>query len=151
MKRKSQFKENSTKLLNKSTDLKVSKISKDETLFEFGEIITTDLAEGIAIMLINKDFINHKIWKTKITENIEKIEPRRALYWLSGGDREWLTLENYNQNWIECGWDFQERFGLTLMDILKKSNTYEDIRNGFIKKLNLSLLYDFALSKKLVR
>lgn len=151
MKRKSQFKENSTKLLNKSTDLKVSKISKDETLFEFGEIITTDLAEGIAIMLINKDCINEKIWKNKITESLEKVEPRRALYWLTGGDREWLTLENYNKNWIECCWDFQERFGYTLIEILKNSTTYDDVRKAFTKKLNLSLLYDFALSKNLVR
>ena len=151
MKRKSQFRENSIKLLNNFTDLKISKISKDETLFELGEVLTTDLAEGIAIMLINEDLVNEKIWKTKITENLEKIEPRRALYWLTGGDREWLTLENYNQNWTECEWSFQERFGLTLMDILKKSSNYDDVRKGFLKKLNLSLFYDFALSKNLIR
>lgn len=151
MKRKSQLRENSTKLLNKNKDLKISKISKDETLFELGDIVTSDLAEGIAIMLVNLDSVDEKFWRTKTTENIQMTEPRRALYWLTGGDREWLTLENYRKNWTECEWDFQERFGYTIMEILKNSETYNDIRNGFIKKLNLSVLYDFALSKNLCR
>lgn len=150
MKRKSQFKD-STKLLNDSKDLKITKVAKDETLFEFGDIITTDLAEAIAIMLTLKENVNETIWKTKVTENIDKIEPRRALYWLSGGDVEWLTLENYRKNWVECEWDFQEKFGFMLIDILKKSQTYGDIRKAFVKKLNLATLYDFALYKNFVR
>lgn len=151
MKKKSQFRENNSKLLKNQTDLKITKVSNDETLFEVGDIITTDLAEGIALMLINNDLVNENYWRTKVTENIEEIEPRRALYWLSGGDREWLTMENYQKNWSECEWDFQERFGYTIIEIIEKSSTYEDIKNGFLKKLNLSTLYDFALSRNFVR
>ena len=151
MRRKNQSRFSSAKLLENPKDFKITKISDKETMFEFGEIITTDLAEAISIMIRDQDCINQGLWKTKVTENFEKIEPRRALYWLSGGDVEWLTLENYKKNWFECEWDFQEEFGMTLMDILQKSKTYDDIRKGFIKKLNLTTLYEFALKKNIAR
>ncbi len=150
MKRKNQFRENSQKLLNNPNELKITRINRGETLFELGEVLTSDLGEAIAIMM-STEIKDSSIWKTKVTEDLDKVEPRRALYWLSGGDVEWLTLENYNKNWTECEWSFQEKFGLTLMEIIKKSETYGDIRRGFIKKLNLSTLYEFALSKNLVR
>lgn len=151
MKRRSQFRESSTRLLKNPQDFKISKIDEGETLFEIGEILTTDLAEGISIMLTNEILVDDRLWKTKVTENIENVEPRRALYWLSGGDREWLTLENYNRNWVECEWDLQEKFGIILIEILKNSKTYGDIRKGFIEKISLSILYDFALSKNFIR
>jgi len=151
MKRKSQFRFGSEKLLNNPKEFKITKVSNNETLFEFGEIITTDLAEAISVMMREEDLITNAIWKTKITENIEKIEPRRALYWLSGGDVEWITLENYKKNWFECEWDFQEEFGIILIDIIQKSKTYDDIRKGFKRKLNLPTLYEFALKKNIAR
>lgn len=151
MKRKNQSRFSSTKLLENPKDFKITKISDNETMFEFGEIITTDLAEAISIMIKKQDCINNGFWKTKISETFDKIEPRRALYWLSGGDVEWITLENYKKNWFECEWNFQEEFGMTLMNILQKSKTYDDVRKGFIKKLNLTTLYEFALKKDIAR
>ena len=151
MKRKNQFRESSIKLQNNLKDFKITKMNSQETLFEFGEIITSDLAEAISIMLREPDMVNDKIWKNTITENIEQVEPRRALYWLTGGDLEWITLKNFNKNWMECEWDFQEEFGFTIIEILKKSKTYDDVRKGFTKKLNLPILYEFALRKNFVR
>jgi len=151
MKRKSQFRCGSEKLLNNPKEFKITKVSLHETLFEFGEIITADLAEAISVMMKDEDLANDNIWKTKVTENIEKIEPRRSLYWLSGGDVEWISLENYRKNWFECEWDFQSEFGMILIDILQKSKTYDDIRKGFKRKLNLPILYEFALRKNIVR
>ena len=151
MKRKNQFREGSLKLQNKSKDFKITKANSQETVFEFGEIVTTDLAEAVSIMMRESDMANDKIWEKKVTENVENIEPRRALYWLSGGDREWLTLENFNRNWIECEWDFQEEFGFTVIEILKKSKTYGDIKKLFQKKLSLQVLYEFALKRNFVR
>lgn len=151
MKKKSQSRLGGTKLLNNPKEIKITKVSNQETLFEFDEIITTDLAEAISLMIRDQDSISQGLWKTRITENIEKTEPRRALYWLSGGDVEWLTLENYKKNWFECEWDFQEEFGMTLIEILQKSKTYDDIRKGFIKKLSLPTLYEFALKKNIAR
>ena len=151
MKRRNQFRGGSLKLQNNPKDFKITKVNSQETLFELGEIITTDLAEAISILMRESEMEDDKIWKTIITENIESIEPRRALYWLSGGDVEWITLENFNRNWMDCEWDFQEEFGFTLIEIVKKSKNYDDIRKGFRKKLNLPVLYEFALKKNFVR
>jgi hypothetical protein len=151
MKRKNQFRDGSVKLQKNPKDFKITKLNSQETLFEFGEIITTDLAEAISILMRESEMVNDIIWKTVISENIELIEPRKALYWLSGGDREWITLENFNRNWIECEWDFQEEFGFTIIEIVKKSKTYDDIRKLFQKKLSLAILYEFALRKNFVR
>ena len=151
MKRKNQLREIILNPQNNSKDFKITRVNSRETLFEFGEVITNDLAEAISILMREHDTVDDKIWKTTISVNIEQIEPRRAIYWLSGGDREWLTLENFNKNWTECEWDFQEEFGFTIIEILKKSKTYDDVRKGFTKKLNLPILYEFALRKNFVR
>ena len=151
MRRKNQLRFGGSKLLNNPKEFKITKVSYQETLFEFGEIITTDLAEAVSIMIREQDSMSQSFWKTKITENIDKIEPRRALYWLSGGDVEWSTLENYKKNWFECEWDFQEEFGMVIIEILQKSKTYDDIRKGFVKKLSLPTLYEFALKKNIAR
>jgi hypothetical protein len=81
----------------------------------------------------------------------ENITPEKSLYWLSGGYKEWKSLEHYNRPWCDCYLDFQEEFGLLVISIIKRSKTLEDMRKHFIEYLNLPVLYDFALSRKLLR
>jgi hypothetical protein len=133
-------------------DSDVVRISEEvgQYFFEVGSEITTDLAEAVAIMMRNPRTDN-SIWSKKIQINYETIEPQKALYWLSGGDNEWITLQNYNQPWNKCYLEFQEEFGFIVINILKKSKNLGDIRNGFQKYLNLPNLYEFALSKNLIR
>jgi hypothetical protein len=50
---------------------------------------------------------------------------------------------------MECSLDFQEEFGLIIFNIIKKSKTMSDIREGFLKNINLSVLYEFALEKNI--
>ena len=77
------------------------------------------------------------------------IKPELALYWLTGGDYEWKIMTNYKKQWMECSLDFQEEFGLIIFNIIKKSKTMSDIREGFLKNINLSVLYEFALEKNI--
>jgi hypothetical protein len=42
----------------------------------------------------------------------ENITPERSLFWLTGGDKEWRTMEYYNTPWCDCYLDFQTEFGL---------------------------------------
>ena len=51
--------------------------------------------------------------------------------------------------WGECYLKFQEEFGILVYSIIKKSKTFKDIREGFIKYLNLATLYNFALEKEI--
>jgi hypothetical protein len=66
------------------------------------------------------------------------------LFWLTGGDKEWRTMEYYNTPWCDCYLDFQTEFGLKNSQYYKKTITLGDY---YIKNLNLPILYDFALSK----
>ena len=113
--------------------------------------ITSDLAEAISILLTTLDY-NHPIWKLQIDNlDLEAIVPEKALYWLSGGHKEWSTLEHYAKTWSECYLDFQEEFGFMIIRSLKKSKNFEEIRDYFLKYMNLPILYDFAISKNLIR
>lgn len=123
----------------------------DELFFEVGKEITSDIAEATSI-LMRKFNESHYIWETRIFDiKIEDITPERSLFWLTGGNSEWKNLENYNRPWCDCYLDFQEEFGFMVIKIVKRSKTLGDIRNGFLKYLNLPTLYDFAIRKDLLK
>lgn len=129
------------------------KISKDggNWYFEIGREITSDLAEAVSILMRTIDF-NHDIWKLEIEKlDLDTIVPEKSLFWLTGGYGEWRTLEHYNRPWSECYLEFQEEFGFIIINSLKRSKTLEELRNYFVKYLNLPLLYEFAIDKNLVR
>lgn len=129
------------------------KISKDGNnwYFEIGKELTSDLAEAVSILLREVDF-SHSVWKLEIGKlELEEIVPEKSLFWLSGGLVEWRTLENYSKPWSECYLEFQEEFGFIVMSCLKKSKKFEDLRDYFVKYLNLPVLYEFAVSKDLIR
>ncbi len=134
---------------NESNNIRMSIEPNGQLFFEVGSDITTDVSEAVAIMMRRN--IDESIWNKSVLINYEDIEPRRSLYWLSGGDSEWMTFRNYNIPWHECDLEFQEEFGFMVISILKKSKTLGDIRDGFIQYLNLPILYDFALDKGFVR
>lgn len=124
----------------------------DEYFFEIGSEMTTDIAEAISILMRTVDW-NDPIWKTEVDKNMiyEGITPEKSLYWLTGGHKEWTTLDHYNRPWSDCYLDFQEEFGFLIVNIVKKSKTFLDIRNAFMKYLNLPTLYNFAISRNLIR
>lgn len=121
-----------------------------QILFEIGDLVTDDVAEAVSI-LVRSVSVNDTIWNTQVNLDIDYIQPKKCLYWLSGGDSEWITLHNYKQPWHQCFLDFQEEFGLLVIKILEEAKTLKDIRNGFMQYLNLPIIYDFALSKNLLR
>jgi hypothetical protein len=129
------------------------RISKEENenFFEIGKDFTADLAEAIAIMMRKKELSNSTVWNLETTMFNCDISPEKALFWLSGGYTEWRTLEHYNKPWCECFIDFQEEFGFLIVNIIKRSKTLKDVRDGFIKHLNLPILYNFAISKDITK
>ena len=124
---------------------------ENEYFFEIGKELTSDVAEAVAILMRKVDF-NEAIWDLEISNIVlENITPERSLFWLTGGYSEWRTLENYNKPWCDCYLDFQEEFGYLIVNIIKKSKTLKDIRENFLKYLNLPILYDFAINRKMIR
>lgn len=151
MKRKKNLLEKiGTKIIYNNNMVKISR-EGNEWFFEIGKELTTDLAEAVAI-LIRKYDKNDTIWNIEIKNIItENIHPEKALFWLSGGDNEWKTLEHYRKPWCDCYIEFQEEFGMSIINIIKNSKTLGDVRKEFINNINLSTLYDFAISKDILR
>jgi len=124
----------------------------NEYFFEIGTETTTDVAEAVSILMRTVDW-NDPIWKTMIDKKMiyENITPEKSLYWLSGGNKEWNSLDHYNRPWCDCYLEFQEEFGILIVNIIKRSKKLKDIRDNFIKYLNLPVLYDYAIKKDLLK
>jgi hypothetical protein len=130
--------------------LEISK-EGDGFVFEIGNEVTNDVAEAVSI-LMNRVKWDDSIWDMEVTGDlVENVVPENSLFWLSGGNKEWNDLHYYNKPWKECCLEFQEEFGFMIMSIVKKSKKLIDIRNGFMRYLNLPILYDFAVSRDMVR
>jgi hypothetical protein len=123
----------------------------DEWIFEIGNDITNDIAEAVSILIRRVDY-NDPVWKMEVKNIIvENIIPEKSLFWLTGGYKEWEKLDNYSKPWHDCYLDFQEEFGFIVVRSIKRAKTLKDIRDNFLRYLNLPVLYDFAVSKNLVR
>lgn len=128
------------------------KISKNQTewFFEIGNEITSDVAEAISILMRKIDY-NHEIWNFEIDKSLDSlISPEKTLFWLSGGYTEWRSLDHYNRPWCDCYLDFQEEFGFIVVNAVKRSTKFSEVRDSFIKYLNLPILYDFAVNRGFV-
>ena len=149
-KRKDLLEKIGTKTIFTDKTRKIS-IEGNKWFFEIGKELTTDIAEAVSLLIRECDG-NDQVWEVEIKEiNTEDITPEKSLYWLTGGYKEWKSLENYNRPWCDCYLEFQEEFGFTILNMVNRSKTLGDIREYFIENLNLPVLYDFALSKNLVR
>lgn len=149
-KRKDLLEKIGTKTIFTDKTRKIS-IEGNEWFFEIGKELTTDIAEAVSLLIRECDS-NDQIWEVEIKDiNTEDITPEKSLYWLTGGYKEWKSLENYNRPWCDCYLDFQEEFGFVILNSVNRSKTLGDLREYFIENLNLPVLYDFALSKNLVR
>ncbi len=118
--------------------------------FEIGDEITNDIAEAVCMLMLKIDD-DDPIWDKKIENNsLLNISPEKSLFWLSGGHKEWDTLLNYNKPWSEYYLEFRNRFGDEVINSVTNSKKLKDIRDNFTKNLNLTILYDFALSKNMI-
>ena len=137
-------------LLN-SQSVEISEGVGNCLFFEIGDICTTDICEAVALMMRN-NVTDPNTWNRDITKylDLDHIDTKKCLYWLSGGDDEWQKRNFYKRPWNECDLLFQEEFGITVLVIYKKSKTLGEIKNGLLKFLNLPVFYEFALSRNLI-
>ena len=128
----------------------ISEKNNGQVFFEIEDHITQDVAEAVAL-LMRKRNIEKSIWLKEMSFDVDFLDPRKCLYWLTGGDSEWIKLHNYKKPWVECDSQFAEEFEFVIRWIVKKSKNLQDIKDGFIEHLNLPVLYEFALSKNLIK
>ena len=149
MKRKKVLVENSGDLILNDSFVRVTKFD-NQYFFEIGKEITSDLGEAVAILMRNNTEDN-LIWELEVVDMNVDIEPDKALFWLTGGYKEWGSLEHYNRPWADSYIDFQEEFGFIVYNSVKRAKKLNDIKKAYLKYLNLPILYDFAISKNLIR
>lgn len=149
MKRKKLILSEEKDLIFSDQKTKISK-SENEWTFEIGKYVTNDVAEGVSLLMKNFEK-NEDIWNIELDSKSIEIQPEKCLFWMTGGELEWNNLNNYKKSWRDCYLDFQQEFGLLIVDIIEKSKKLKDVKDGFEKHLNLPILYDFAIQKNLVR
>lgn len=137
--------------LLRNNSVKIKEGVNNSLFFEIEDYCTTDICEAVALMM-RYGVTDPDIWNRNIQKNLDtdSVEPRHCLYWLSGGNDEWNQMEFYKRPWNECDLLFLEEFGVTVLIILKKSKTLGDIKSGFLKFLNLTVFYEFCLSRNLI-
>lgn len=130
--------------------IKVDIEESGEYYFEIKNEITNDIAEAVSIMMKIRNKWDDDVWMIPIPDlDTYNVNPERCLYWLSGGHDEWRKLDNYKRSWKDSYLEFREEFGSIVIDILKKSRNLKDIRDGFLKYLNIERIYEFALERNL--
>jgi len=129
-------------------DIKISKY-QDDFLFDINGKITDDVAEAVAIMIYQNIPSDNNAWSTNI-KNVDlfEIDPKRSLYWLSGGDIDWSS-NNYRKEWHECVGEFSEKFSEIVFEMVQQSKNMLELREKFQKDLNITILYEFALENKI--
>lgn len=114
------------------------------------KIISYDVSEIVAILMRVSDVKNNdNIWNIHISDD-KDMSSHKALYWLSGGDKLWKSDKYYNVHWEDVKNLYNENFSNIIYDIIDDSLTFGDIRDGFKKKLNLQVFYEFALDNNYI-
>ena len=116
------------------------------------QVLTFDVVEAVAAMMrIPKMLLDKEIWKIKITNKDKDIQPIKAFYWLTGGNDEWSTLNNYTNNWSTACIFFEDKLGKELQCGIKKCNTLGEICKLLERRFNLGRLYELALANGLAK
>lgn len=123
----------------------------NQVIFEVGTFTTLDLAEAIALMIRLDIDENDPVWSLSINIFDKNVFPEKSLYWLSGGDSEWITLEHYSDSWFNCLFDFCSKWSSDIQHAVDKASTLGDIRHYFINQLSLIRIYEWAISKGFTR
>jgi hypothetical protein len=137
-----------------------TKISKETNGILYCEFIHTDLKTPFvsvdvleittALMKIKEYREDKSIWNIKI-KNKWNTSAEKALYWLSGGDKEWLINKNYIFSWSEVYHIFLNEYGEVVNNILEKSQTLGELKNNFEKYISLQKIYEFSIDNNLIK
>ena len=138
-------------LLFESDLIKVSKEANKILYFESNQwqLNTYDVIEGVAALIKMNVPYEDKVWDIQVKEKWNS-SADKALYWLSGGDKEWLDGKRYKYQWKDVFHIFTHKYSDIIYDVLEKAETLKDIRDGFNKHLPMTKLYEFSLNNGLI-
>jgi hypothetical protein len=145
------------KMVYTNDNTTVSQTNENTLLFQSNNNIlmnqfeSEDCGESVACLMKVKDiFLDRKFWNIVIKEKYS-FDVENILYWLTGGDLEWEINKNYKYTWEEIKSVFKAEYEDTILSIISNSYQLKDIKNGFIKHLNMPTLYEFSLKNNLMK
>jgi hypothetical protein len=123
----------------------------NQVIFEIWGFTTLDVAEAVSLLIMHGVSHSDPVWELPTSFFDKNVFSEKSLYWLSGGDSEWITLDNYSDSWFNCLFDFCSKWSKSIEEAVENSKTLLDIRNHFEENLSLLRIYDWAISKGFVR
>lgn len=149
-KKKVLIKEREIELYNNK--VRITRDSNDNISFEVNNYITYDLLEGVIFCLKYEQHKDNPLLKIQLKQlDFYNIDTIQALYWLSGGDEEWMENDHYSKKWAEVCTLFADRFTDSLLDEMMHCNTIGDIAKVLMTYYNITYMYDYALSIGIVK
>jgi hypothetical protein len=136
------------KIIHESENLIISNCGKF-TIFEIKQHTTFDLLEAVVLMMRNS--IDDKVFNLPIDLFDININPEKSLYWLSGGDSDWVTNETYIDSWHNLYHEFCSEWCNTLHEIVKQSRTLGQLKDALLERLNFMCIYNWCISKGFVK
>lgn len=115
--------------------------------FEIKTEITNDISEAVVIMMNDRCFNEHEIWKTNIPHSIKSQDIRidKTIYWLTGGDRAWINKNAlYNIKWSDISIEYENILRQEIEHIFNSSKTFGDLRDNYKKSFPTIRILDIA-------
>ncbi len=158
-KRKSFVKEKGFEVYsNYDLGLSISREACDNLCFEINNLklqnfLSFDIGESVAAIMRIKNFNDKNFWSINITDKYYDVDAKKCLYWLTGGDNIWRNNneKKYKWAWCELSEIFILQYSDIIYDIIDEAKTLNDIKIGFNKYLNSSIIYEFALEHDLLK
>lgn len=114
---------------------------------------TDDPVEATAAFMRSRTLMaNAGIWDLPLLEeHLAACDISAVLYWLSGGDREWLFGVNYRVKWHTAEEHIVDEFGEHLLYCVGRARTMRELRDVLAKNFPLSVFYELMLERGWVR
>jgi hypothetical protein len=116
------------------------------------DLHTSDILEATAALMHSKALWSNKdLWSIRVSENdLYESDPVNALYWLSGGDSEWVDGFRYKHKWSEVVDVYANKFEEDLFGYVSNCSSLGDIRSIYCSEFKLRYFYEFALANDFI-
>lgn len=117
------------------------------------ELHTVDPAEAAAALMRSTYLqCNKELWSLAIADrDIDLVQARNVLYWLTGGDREWMFGTNYKVKWDRAGDMFEDALADRVLYAVHSCTTLGELRDSLQQNFKLLETYELMLENNWVQ
>lgn len=117
------------------------------------ELHTVDPAEAAAALMRSAYLAGNKeLWHLAVTESdLDLVHTRNVLYWLTGGDREWMFGTNYKVKWDRAADVFEDALADRVLYAVQSCSTLGELRDSLQRNFKLLETYELMLENNWVQ